>query len=288
MQLPRWTSLVPVALAAAGLALGTPPARADVVDFEDADLGGSLTPPSPPGFMGDYSPKPSDPYGSHDFTSKGVTFSSYTGFDEYYYWGDWAISNMIDTTTRGYLNQYSAIAGGGAGGSQTFGVLYGDASGLESGEIAIPAGLHVQQASFTNTTYAYWDMLEGGPFSDALEAGDWLDVTIRGYDAADNLIGDVVLYLADYRSGTLDILDDWQTVDLSGLAGARSLRFVFDENPENKDDWGFGLVMSHPSYLAMDNLVVVSDAANAVPEPSTLVLAAVGAVLLLAWRRRSR
>ncbi|MDY6839745.1 MAG: DUF4465 domain-containing protein [Thermodesulfobacteriota bacterium] len=39
-------------------------------------------------------------------------------------WDGWAYSNMTDTTTAGWTNQYSAITGGGAGGSANYGVAY--------------------------------------------------------------------------------------------------------------------------------------------------------------------
>ncbi|MGH7135644.1 MAG: DUF4465 domain-containing protein, partial [Pirellulales bacterium] len=39
-------------------------------------------------------------------------------------WYGWAISSMTDTTTPDYTNQYSAITGSGAGGSQTYAVAY--------------------------------------------------------------------------------------------------------------------------------------------------------------------
>jgi hypothetical protein len=286
-----------LALAAAiGLACCTGVARADVVDFEDPALGGSLTPPNPPTYQGDYRPKDlgAGTYGSHDFASKGATFSSYNAYDtnfNFYYWGDWAYSNMTDTTTLGYLNQYSARAGGGYGGSPTYGVLYGDAGGLEVGEIAIASGLQVQEARFTNTTYAYYEMRDGSSFAQSLGTGDWVNVTIRGYDEHGTPIGSVVFYLADYRSSDLDdhyIVSDWQQVNLSSLAGARRLTFAFDEDPADKTDlsmYGLGILMNHPAYIAMDNLVLTS----AVPEPAAGVLALFGALgIALSHRRRRR
>lgn len=270
------TFLVPIALGAIGLAACPAPAAAVTIDFEDAHLGGSLA-------ADDYRPVATPPYGPQDFTSQGLTFSSYNGFDRYYYWGDWAYSNMTDNTTRGYLNQYSAFPGQGVGGSPTYGLLYGDAYGSESGEVAIPPGLDLQEAWFTNTTYAYYEMLEGSPYSDKLEPRDWVNMTIRGYDETDALLGSLVFYLADFTSGDPNdhyIVGDWRPVNLSSLAGARRLTFAFDENPQNKDDWGQGPVMSHPSYVAMDNLVLVGPEA-AVPEPSTIMLALFAALLFI-------
>ena len=45
-------------------------------------------------------------------------FRTTTTFDPVYgpYWEGWAYSNMKDTTTPGYLNQYSAVTGGGVNG----------------------------------------------------------------------------------------------------------------------------------------------------------------------------
>ena len=43
-------------------------------------------------------------------------------------WDGWAYSNMTDTTTPGYTNQFSAITGSGVNGSANYGVAY-DAGG---------------------------------------------------------------------------------------------------------------------------------------------------------------
>jgi hypothetical protein len=39
-------------------------------------------------------------------------------------WDGWAYSNLTDSTTPGFGNQYSAYTGGGQGGSSNYGVAY--------------------------------------------------------------------------------------------------------------------------------------------------------------------
>ena len=53
-----------------------------------------------------------------EFISGGLVFNNHFHADPSHnmeYWDGWAYSNMTDTTTPGFGNQYSAIAGSGAG-----------------------------------------------------------------------------------------------------------------------------------------------------------------------------
>ena len=83
-------------------------------------------------------------------------------------------------------------------------------------------------------------------------------------------IGTVDFYLADYRfaDNSKDyIVENWEYVDLSSLGVVKSLEFSL-----NSSDAGvFG--MNTPAYFAMDDL-------NCVPEPATMVLLALGGILL--------
>ncbi|MBL4686883.1 MAG: DUF4465 domain-containing protein, partial [Nannocystaceae bacterium] len=57
----------------------------------------------------------------------------------------------------GFGNQYSSFAGGGAGGSSQYGVLFGD-----SGNITLGGTRAIQGAYLTNTTYSATSMRDGG------------------------------------------------------------------------------------------------------------------------------
>lgn len=215
-----------------------------------------------------------------EFTSGGVEFNNYYN-PTYQNWAGFSYSNTTDTTTPGYTNQYSAITG--TDGSGVPGGIYGVAY-LDSYTPVIPtitldpannAPLSIQ---VTNTAYAYYTMLDGDSFTDKFTAGDWFLLTISAFNAQNQLINAVEFYLADFTSpDSADhyILDQWATVDLSSFgSGVAYIDFLLTSS-----DTGIN-GMYTPAYFAMDNLVVV-------PEPSTVLLLAIGAFLLV-WKRGYR
>jgi hypothetical protein len=200
----------------------------------------------------------------------------------YYSWDGWAYSNMTDTTTAGYTNQYSAITGSGLN-SNNYGISYVQLDYMSGTYDPIPtsltftsaAGCKVFGAYFTNTTYAYLSMKDGcfpankfgGPSG---SDPDWFLLTITGKDASGADTNTVEFYLADYRfeDNSEDyIVDDWEYVDLSSLGMVKSLEFSLSSS----DTGDFG--MNTPTYFAMDNLVCV-------PEPTTVMLLALGGLLI--------
>ena len=215
-----------------------------------------------------------------EFKSGGVGFNNY--YDPTYQsWAGFAYSNTTDTTTPGYTNQYSAITGtdgsGVAGG--IYGVAYIDSFAPVIPTITLdPANNAPLSIQVTNTAYAYYAMLDGDSFTDKFTAGDWFLLTISAFNAQNQLINAVEFYLADFRSlnsAEHYILDQWATVDLTSLgSGVSTIDFLLTSS----DTGVYG--MNTPAYFAMDNLVVI-------PEPSTVLLLAIGAILL-AWKRGSR
>lgn len=236
-----------------------------VVDFEDLSL------PAESFYNG------SDGVGG--FTSGGAFFNNaYTDYGGgVVAWSGWSYSNVTDNTTPGFGNQYSAVTGGGAEGSNNYGVAFafepGDAT------IGLPASTVPESILVTNTTYTYFSMRDGDPFTDRFggptgDETDYLLLTITGLDPDREPVGSVGLYLADYRfeDNTRDyIVDTWTEVELSSLYGATMLSFGL----ESSDVGPFG--MNTPAYFAVDNL-------HLVPEPTVPVLMAVGAIAVL--RRR--
>jgi hypothetical protein len=227
------------------MALLAAPATALVADFEDLGLGVEAV-LDPPGSSG-------------GFTSRGVLFENdgaYLGF---------SASTTTDTTTPGYLNQYSNITGSGGGDSATFGIAFSDAT------VVLPSETLVSGAWLTNTTYAALSMRDGDSYAkkfggdDGTEA-DYFRLLIEGFDAADRSTGVANLMLADYRfdDPTEDfILDEWVFLDLSGLGAVRELRFSW----ESSDVGEFGI--NTPTYVAIDNLVLA-------PEPGSALLLGLG------------
>lgn len=252
-----------------------PAARADsVATFEDLGL-------SPGSFLNSAGPTSRFLSGGNDFNSNfDPTFNS---------WSGWAISSTTDTTTPGFTNQYSAITGSGADGSATYAVAFtfgpGDDLFHPAGSVVdLAPGTSPASVDVTNTTYAYLSMLNGDSFAHKFGPGDFFLLDVTGYSGAGGTgraVGTVDFYLADFLGGNHSIVNTWQLLDLTPLAGAASLRFGLRSSDNNPD---FG--MNTPAYFAIDDLRTV--AITAVPEASTLALTVAGLLGLAALRRIGR
>ena len=221
---------------------------------------------------------------SHIFTSGPAQFNnSFATFGSYSFWNGWAYSNKSGesaATTPDWTNQYSAVTGAAQSGAN-YGVGYIDGYYGVNPTVTLATPSVIDFAWFTNTTYAYYAIRDGTPFSkkfgDEPEPDDWFLLTIIGKDAADTTTGSVEFYLADYRfaDNAKDyIVKDWTQVDLTSLGTVKSLEFTLASS-DGDPDWG----MNTPAYFAMDTLTVS-------PEPATLGLVALG-LAALARRRRA-
>lgn len=272
-----------------------------LVDFEDIPLGGadyidgsytdpSLDDPTPQGDGSGYSR-------AVPFVSRGTSFSNW--YDRsWFVWTGFAITSVNNPTPSRPVwdNQYSAAAGPAFEGTR-YAIAYLSSYGIAP-VIDIPIGYDAASVRMTNTTYTKAVISDGSaPYSrqfgdDPSTSGivetsypDHFGVTFTGYSGANatgSVVGSVDFSLADYRfaADSLDfIVGDWRAVDLSGLAGARSIRLSWFSTDASTYD---GITyLNTPAYVALDNLTLV-----AVPEPSGFVLAACGAVAWIAWRRR--
>ena len=271
----RTLPTVPRPLLAAGITLAAAlSTQAAVITFDE------LNPGSQGYWSGDYPAEEGTV--NTPFNSGGATFhNSATTGPGYTYWSGFGYSNLGDTTTAGFGNQYSSYAGGGAGGSGNFVVASGNAQvGAEGPTVNLSSltNLSGLGAYFTNTTYTALSVRDGDSFSQAFggvdgTSPDYLILNIHGYNGATST-GTVSFYLADYRGDSLSdyIVDQWEWVDLSALGTVDKLTFSFDSN-----DQSFGY-LNKPAYFAMDNLL-------SIPEPSA-ALASLAGLALLARRRR--
>lgn len=269
-------NLLPCLLFGALVTVASPPVLAQqVVDFEDLTL-------PPESFYNGSN-------GAGGFTSRGAYFNnSYN--PTFGSWSGWSYSNTTNTTTPGFTNQYSAYTGGGFNGSSNYGVAYTFSPG--DAYIDLPTGFSAQSARITNTTYAALSILNGDQFAKKFGGAsgndpDFFRLTIRGLDASNATVGTVDFYLADYRfqDNSQDYLvDTWELVDLSSLAGAERLSFAVTSS----DIGPFGL--NTPAYFALDNLTLVPSNAASVPEHSStlglLALGALGAVSVLKRKQK--
>lgn len=283
-------------------------ANADtIVDFDDLTLAPNSywRGPDPNGEIVD------GPYGLLNvgkFVSHGTSFVNKSDLT-YGSWSGFAYSNMADTTTPGFMNQFSAYTGTGNGpGQDNYGVAFGyddiapnlfdpdpfdptDAEDLKAlPTFVLPVGPQIASMYVTNTTYAALSMLQGDSFAKVFggptgDDPDWFKLSVFGTDAAGNALSDSVeFYLADYRfeDNSLDyIISDWTFLDLSSLSGATALHF----NLSSSDVGLFGL--NTPAYFAVDDIRLVNSIP--IPEPSSMALASMGVVAfgLIARRRRA-
>lgn len=209
----------------------------DMIDFEELD----------PGTKGFYNG--SDMAGGF---SSGNAFFKNNYDPEYQSWTGFAYSKTTDTQTRGYLNQYSSIAGSGAGGSDTYAVF--TTWTADTLEFIIPE--KVTNMSLCNSTYAYYSMLYGDDFAkqfggDSGDDPDYFSLLFDCYDESNRKIGYGTLNLADYRfTNNADdyIANAWSDIDLSEIGYIKYIVFSF----ESSDTGPFG--MNTPAYVCIDNI----------------------------------
>jgi hypothetical protein len=220
------------------------------------------------------------------FSSRGAFFNNSYGGG---FWSGWSYSNISDTTTPGFGNQYSAITGSGVGGSGIYGVAFNFASGASY--INLPTPTQPLSVNITNTTYAAVSMQTGDSFAKKFGGAtgndpDFFLLMIEarsGLKGTGAIIGTVPFYLADYRftdNASDYIVNTWKTIDLSTLP-ANTQSLTFDLSSSDVGEFG----MNTPSYFALDSRVV------AVPEPGTIALMTVtitGAYVINRWRAQRR
>ncbi len=185
----------------------------------------------------------SDPEGWCVFTHYVPTWGSYFG-------GGFTYTNKTDIETASYTNS-SAITGTGVNGD-TYLVCNADTyegnTWVERyAEITFAQQVAVKSAYFTNSTYAYLAMRDGG-YNKVFGSDDWYSVTVRGWlDGTQT--GEVEVFLAE--GGVL--VDTWELYDLTPLGTVDMLDFYF--NSSDVGSWG----MNNPAYFCMDGLTFEVD-----------------------------
>ncbi|MAW84122.1 MAG: hypothetical protein CL832_06920 [Crocinitomicaceae bacterium] len=180
--------------------------------------------------------------GGYNFNN---TYDTTWGAASGYWSSGWAYSNMTDSTTSGFTNQYSAKPGGG---HPIGGANY--AIGKPNSTIVFnnPDGLSI---NITNSTYAANSMRDGDAFAKKFTNADqdYFKLHIYGYSNG-SILDSTEFYLADFThaDSTLDyIVTDWQYVEL--LPGPYD-SVSFDLS--SSDVGAFG--MNTPAYFCIDNV----------------------------------
>ena len=192
----------------------------------------------------------------------------------------WAVSNMTDNTSVGFMHSFSAIPGHGVSGSSNYAINNNFDEG--EGTVVFPVPTTVTGTFLTNTTWTHSSILDGNdgntpPRVRPFEDGDWFRVDIIGKTAAGDETGRIPFYLADYRNGKSAVVADWTWVDLTTLGNeVKSLEFALSSTD---NDMMFG--MNTPAYFAMDSLTI-----SGVPEPTSIaIFASFVAMLSIGVRR---
>lgn len=178
-----------------------------------------------------------------------------TGFGTRY-WTGFATSTILDSTTRGFANQYSPIDSL-AGNLDPYLIANGSPSLFLSQYDSSLSPEDSLDFMINNTTYAYWAMKAGTSFGDSTGFGDTLDcagdckdffkVNIITYHKDGFALDTIEHYLADFRSNDSSqhfIQRDWQSISLP-VQNAHRIQFIF----EGSDTGSYGL--NTPKYLAM-------------------------------------
>jgi hypothetical protein len=183
----------------------------------------------------------------------------------YFSWSGFSYSNVTDTISAGYGNQYSAITGVGYNNSANYAVAdeYGNAKIILTGNAA---GKLVNGLYITNNTYAYYSMKDGDMFAKKFGGTtgndpDWFKIQAKAWLNGTVKPDSVEFYLADYRfsDNSQDyIVRDWQWLSLLPLGNADSIQFFLSSS----DNGSFG--MNTPAYFCLDNFTTI-DIANVAP-----------------------
>lgn len=179
-------------------------------------------------------------------------YDTFPGGFKYWNYG-FAYSNMTDSVTAAYTNDYSAITAKGFNNSNNYLVAYGGTNKIMLKGKAI--GQPVNGFYITNTTYAYKSMLVGDQFAKKFGGAsgndtDFFKVTIKGYRSGQLTTDSIDAYLADFRSSDNSkdyILRAWKWVNLLPLGKVDSLQFLLTSS----DVGQFG--MNTPAYFCIDN-----------------------------------
>jgi hypothetical protein len=167
-------------------------------------------------------------------------------------WSGWAITNITDNTTPGFMNQYSSITGGGHNSDS-----YATTFVFPETIVRMEGGANQEGVFITNSTYAYFSMLDGDAFAKKFGGvtgndPDFFLLTIRGFQGGELSDVDIEFYLADFTfaDNSQDyIVDEWTYVDLTSLGESDSLSFTLISS----DVGEFG--MNTPAYFCMDDFI---------------------------------
>ena len=189
---------------------------------------------------------------SGGFSSGGLRFVNQYN-TEFLFWSGFASSQLTDTVTNGFSNQYSAYAGSAFEGTK-FGLAYASSPVFMRNEEP-STSKKLRSFRFTNNTYAALSMKNGDAFSKKFGGvsgndPDFFLLTVYNYSGG--IITDSASwYLADYRSSNNSddyIVKSWRLAEPNFTNPFDSIGFRLSSS----DNGSFG--MNTPSYFCIDRV----------------------------------
>ena len=188
--------------------------------------------------------------GSGGFSSGGFRFPNNYN-EEWGSWSGFSVSNMKDSTTAGWSNQYSAITASGINESENYAVAYvANELMMEFDDPVSLSGFYV-----TNSTYAYQAMKNGDAYSKKFGGDngtdpDFFKLIVSGTDMHGEETAVMEIFLADFtfeEDSTDYIMKTWDWVDIISQGVVKNIQFSLESS--DVGDWG----MNTPAYFCMDN-----------------------------------
>ena len=168
------------------------------------------------------------------------------------YWSaGWAVSNVKDSITSGFVNMYASASGSGQAQSDNYLVGQQNAVLFTTYEID---GFYIN-----NSTYAYKSMELGDAFAKKFGGAsgndpDYFKLTISGYANGVTTQDTIEVYLADFRFVNNEqdyILNDWIWVDVSKITTGLNYTDTLIFKLSSSDVGQFGY--NTPLFFCADN-----------------------------------
>lgn len=235
--------------------------------YRGEDLAGGFT-SGPIDFTTNYNPDFNSWNGAAYSNRTSWTLGGASGFEEFQFGNDTVVASQNGS-------------GVGAGGSETWGVLFGFAP--NEARFTIDPGFRLQSLSINNTRTTAFVLENGNSAARPFGPDDSFEVIFNSIriDIVDGNEEVTVLASSDpfsLANGT-SILQDWTSIDLSGtpIENATTIGLEF----RSTDVGAFGI--NTPTYLAIDNLTLI-----AVPEPATASVVFLIGIGLATQRKRKQ
>ncbi|MBQ6087147.1 MAG: DUF4465 domain-containing protein [Bacteroidales bacterium] len=163
--------------------------------------------------------------------------------------GGWMASMCQDPiAAEGHTpkNEYVAFGKGGNEGSWAYGVYYDNPDSSQNPSFGAYVNTYgnpeiTQNSLYVNNTNSVVNYILYG--EDKFGPGDWFLLTISGY-AGGSKIADIEVYLADFRGGSLSLIQNWTEVKLNSIVAADAIKFSLTSSKPGV-----------PRYFCMDDYI---------------------------------